>query len=263
MEAAYQIAPDVHALPAYFPVPTIGLMTVNAYLVKGEQPYLVDTGLMNDKGAFAEALSKLIDLKDLRWIYLTHDDSDHIGSLHDLLERAPNAKVITSFRAMGRLSLRAPLPPPRAHFLNPGETLNIGDRNLKAMMPPTYDSPATTMVFDDRLGALFSSDCFGGPLHAPAQAAAQIPAEDLAKAQLLWTSVESPWVHGCDRKPYEKALDELRALKPEWILSTHLPPAKGLIDTFCDTLRRLPDSTPFAGPNQAAFAEMLKNMPHH
>ena len=30
--------------------------------------------------------------------------------------------------------------------------------------PPLYDSPSTTGLVDERTGAVFTSDCFGGPL---------------------------------------------------------------------------------------------------
>ena len=47
---------------------------------------LVDTGVMVESDAFMSELESLIDPGDLRWIWLTHTDFDHIGCLHRLLE---------------------------------------------------------------------------------------------------------------------------------------------------------------------------------
>jgi hypothetical protein len=56
--------------------------------------------------------------------------------------------VITTFLGFGMLSLFCPLPPDRMFLLNPGQTLDVGDRTLLAVKPPTFDNPATTAVFD-------------------------------------------------------------------------------------------------------------------
>ncbi len=34
-------------------------------------------------------LQSLLDLRDLRWIWLTHIDADHIGNLRAVLDAAP------------------------------------------------------------------------------------------------------------------------------------------------------------------------------
>ena len=46
-------------------------------------------------------LRGVIDPGDLRWIWLTHTDFDHIGSLATLLDVNPHVRVITSFLGVG------------------------------------------------------------------------------------------------------------------------------------------------------------------
>jgi flavorubredoxin len=58
---------------------------VNCYLIAAAEPVLVDTGLAHDRGPLLDALAREVDLADLRWIVLTHDDRDHAGNLRDLL----------------------------------------------------------------------------------------------------------------------------------------------------------------------------------
>jgi len=258
----YPIGEEIHVLPSIFPVPVLGPVPVNAYLVRGEEPYLVDTGLYQDRDQFLATLQSLIDLADLRWIYLTHDDGDHIGALQPLLGMAPNARVITTFTAMGKLVLlNQPLDPARVYLLNPGEALELADRRLTAIKPPVFDSPATTGVYDSRLDALFSADSFGSPLSEVPALANDVPPEVLASSQLTWTSFDAPWVHAIDRERFAASLQVLRKLDPRWLLSSHLPPAFQLTATLCDTLARAPDGPPFVSPDQRTFAAMLASPP--
>ena len=82
-------AADVVALADAAPIPGLGFLPVNAYVLHAEQPVLVDSGLPASRPDFLEALWNQIDPADLRWIYLTHPDRDHTGSLMDILEAAP------------------------------------------------------------------------------------------------------------------------------------------------------------------------------
>ena len=260
MEAAYKVAEDVYALPSYLDVPMLGLVPVNAFLLMAREPVLVDTGMAADSLQFLESLRNVIDPKDLKWIWLTHPDADHTGSLHALLEEAPHVKVITTFLGYGIMGLSKPLPLDRVYFLNPGQELSVGDRTLTAVIPPTFDSPATTGCYDSRSGAFFSADYFGAVLTAPAQEAGAIPKTDLHAGQLLWEAIDHPWVRKVDRLKLAEDLDAIRRMDPRLILSGHLPPASGMTSTFLDTLAQSPDAAPYIGPDQAALEKLLAQL---
>jgi hypothetical protein len=51
MEPARKISEDTSVLPSYFPIPGLGLLPVNAFVVKAQQPVLLDTGLHMDTDA--------------------------------------------------------------------------------------------------------------------------------------------------------------------------------------------------------------------
>ena len=57
MDAPYQAAPDVHVLPANLPIPGIGVLPINAYVLLAEEPVLIDTGLGMDSDQFLAALA--------------------------------------------------------------------------------------------------------------------------------------------------------------------------------------------------------------
>jgi hypothetical protein len=62
------------------------------------------------------------------------------------------------------MSLAAPLPMDRVYLINPGQTIDVGDRTLTVVRPPAFDNPITTGLRDERSGIFFSSDCFGALL---------------------------------------------------------------------------------------------------
>ncbi len=261
MESPRRVTQDVHVLPSSVEIPGLGVLATNAFVIKGEEPVLVDTGLHQDRGAFISALDAVIDPADLRWIWLTHPDQDHVGSLRDMLDAAPRARLVTTFLGFGILNLFMELSPSRLYLLNPGEALDIGDRTLHCIKPPIFDNPATTGFYDDRTEILFSSDCFGALLQTPAENASEIPLEARREGQLLWATIDAPWLSRVEPTRLARDLDEIRDLRPAAILSAHLPPAVGIVDELVATAARAAGAPGFVGPNQAALEAMLTRAP--
>jgi flavorubredoxin len=86
----------------------------------------------------------------------------------EILEAAPAARLVTTFLGLGILSMEHPIVPDRVFLLNPGQSIDIGDRRLTAFRSPVYDRPATTGFYDELIGTCFTSDCFGAPMAAAA-----------------------------------------------------------------------------------------------
>ncbi len=263
MEQPYRAAPDIDVLSMYFPIPGLGNLPINAFVIKGQEPVLVDTGSpLDGDGAdategFMDALRQVIDPSDLKWIWLTHADMDHVGSVHQILEEAPEARVITTFLTVGRMSVFRPLPMDRVYLLNPGQSLDIGDRTLTSVKPPSFDAADTAGLYDSKSKTFFSSDCFGALLPGPAETAGDILESDLQEGQLLWATLDAPWLHKVDPTIFAASLNEIREMAPETILSSHLPPAHGMTERLLTSLAAAPGATPFVGPDQAALREML------
>ena len=257
----HRINADFTVLNDHLEVPTIGFLPVNAFVLHAAEPVVVDTGLSLPERGFMDALGSVIDPEDVRWIWLTHPDRDHTGALFDLLEAAPRARVVTTFLGAGIMSTERPLPMDRLHLVNPGQTLDVGDRTLTAFRPPLFDSPATTGFFDHVSGTCVSSDCFGSPMTtadlAEGADVRDVPADDLRSGQLLWATVDSPWIHVADRDAYEQTVAPLRAMDPAVILSSHLPPVVGGTATCLEMLSVAPLADAYLGPDQRALEEML------
>jgi L-ascorbate metabolism protein UlaG (beta-lactamase superfamily) len=142
-------APDVVALTDAVPLPGIGFLPVNAYVLYAREPVLIDTGLRASSPEFLEELWSLIEPADLRWVFLTHPDGDHTGSVFEILDAAPHARLVTTSPGMGLPARERRIPPGRVLTLNPGESLDVGDRRLLAFRPPFSDGPAKMGLIDD------------------------------------------------------------------------------------------------------------------
>lgn len=252
-----QLDESTHVLPSYVPVPGFGILPVNASVILGDEPVLVDTGLTGLRREFLEKLEQVVDPASLRWIWITHMDPDHTGNLEAVLDMAPNARVVTTFLGMGKLGLLG-LPQDRVYLLNPGQTLRLADRSLSCLRPPTFDAPETTALFDGATGTYFSADAFGALMEAPAESARELSPEALADGLTTWARVDSPWLHWVNASVLQRAFRHIQELAPTRIVSSHLPPAKDLDARLFEYLEAARVSDPFEGPDQAALEAMME-----
>lgn len=257
----FRVGDDVTVLNDCLEVPGLGFLPVNAYIVHAREPVVVDSGLGLPDRDFLATLREILDSATVRWIWLSHPDRDHTGGLFDLLEAAPEARLVTTFVAAGIMSCEQPLPLNRLHLLNPGQSLEVGDRTLHAFRPALFDNPATVGFYDDKSRICFSSDCFGGPLVSAELASGQdvreVPADQLRAAQLLRAAVDSPWVRNVDTARFMDTVRAMPVADAAAVLCTHLPPAIDINAQLLATLAEAPTSDPFVGPDQAALEAML------
>ena len=260
MEEPYQLTENIEILPSFFPIPGMGFLAVNAFLIKASEPVLVDTGMGIDSPDFMKSLEAIMDPQDLRWIWLTHDDVDHTGSLQRILEAAPNARLAANSLAVLRSSTSWPVPMDRVYWLNPGDTIKAGDHELTAVRPPIFDNPTTIGVYDKKSEALFSADFFGAIIPSPIKDIQDLATADLAQGMISWASADSPWIHLVESGRFSKELDRIRRIDPKRIFSAHLPPAFGKTEQLIEILENLPASTPFTTPDQSALEQILSQL---
>ncbi len=226
MDSSFRIQPDLHVLAHHAPVPGRGFLPILAFLLTGRQPVLVDTGAERFKDDFLRNLESLIDPRDLAWIVLTHPDTDHAGALVDLLQRAPNARLVVNWISTGKLTASMEPPMGRLTWVNPGESLAAGDRVLHFLRAPMYDCPSTVSVFDSKSRALFTSDAFGAFVAGPAGRFSELDETAALEGMSQFCRANSPWLADTRPDRYEKALKAHADLEPSWLLSGHLPPVE-------------------------------------
>ena len=251
------VAPDVDLVGTYLPLPGLGVLPVNAFVLRAEKPVVIDTGVVGLRDLTLPVIENLIDPSSLHYIYLTHTDGDHIGALLPLLEKAPRARLVTTFLGMGKLGLANNIAPERVLLLNPGQSLDLGDRKLAVGRPPTFDAPETTWVRDTKTGTLFSSDCFGALLSQPAERADAISDAELEAGMVAWAGIDAPWFHRQRAEETGEQLARIVGEAPSFVLGSHLPPARGMIERLARNLDVASRTPPQEAPDQAALESLL------
>jgi flavorubredoxin len=238
---------------AWAPLPGLGAIAINALLLKGKEPVLVDTGMAPLGDAFIAALEQEIDPAEIAWIWISHADVDHIGALQRVLDRAPKAKVLTGTLGMAKLGLLG-FDMSRVQFLEPGSVFDAGGRRLHTVRPLYYDAPETMGFFDPAASLLYSVDCFGAVLPAPAETVETVAEDAFRNGMMTWSSMDSPWLKTVDRAALGRGLAAIERLAPAHLISAHLPLLEGKVTTLTRPLADFYCKGPVVDPVNAEYA---------
>ena len=203
---------------------------VNSMVIQGAEPVIVDTCASLVREQWAEQVFGLVEPEDVRWIFLSHDDTDHTGNLELTLEMCPNATLVTSWFASERMMGEMPLPLDRQRWVGDGESFDAGDRRFVAVRPPTFDSPTTRGLYDTSTGVYWASDAFGTPVLGLVDHIDEVPAEMLAESAMAFSSMLSPWHEVVDATKFGAGCDRVATLRPSVIVGAHGPQLSGRVD---------------------------------
>ena len=131
----------------------------NQFLVRGEEPLLFHTGPRRLFPAVREAVAKLIDPAQLRWISFGHVEADECGAMNLWLAAAPRAEI--AHGAIGcdvSLNDLADRPP---RVLGNGELLDIGGKRVRYIdTPHTPHGWDAGLLFEESTATLLCGDLF-------------------------------------------------------------------------------------------------------
>jgi flavorubredoxin len=256
-----QIAPDTWLIPNLFPAGEDLFVPVNSMLIRGAEPIIVDTGAPVHRELWLEKVFSLVDPKDVRWIFLSHDDGDHTGGLLDALEMCPQATLITNFFSVERLALEKPaIPLDRMRWIDEGGTLDAGDRKLRLFKPPIFDGPTTRGLFDPTTAAMWIVDTFAcltpGTLDVH-----EMPRDLLEENMPAMNSLVSPWHQWLDPAVYRRHVDAVEALGVLAVASAHGPVLTGdAIRESFEVVRRLAGQPNIPAPGQELLDELINQV---
>jgi flavorubredoxin len=220
---------------------------LNSAVILAAEPIIVDTGMVTHRDAWFEDLFSLLRPEEVRWIYVTHTDSDHAGNLVEALERCPNAKVIISRGESYRAAAALDLPADRIRVLENWESFEVGDRTLRSIRPPVYDSPYTRGLFDHSTGVYCASDAFCAPMpHGPIDRVDEMPEQLWAEGmvEFHYRSL-CPWVAMVDPGLFQSEINKLAELGINVIVGAHCPViGKASVNRAFELMAGLPSSAP-------------------
>lgn len=132
----------------------------NAFLIIDDEITVVDTVKAAFKDDFLNAISEIVDFKDIKNIVVNHSEPDHSGALPFLIEKAPQAKIIAD--KMGATFIKKHYGEHIAvNVVSVGDELNIGKRTLQFVETPMAHWPDNMVTLIKDEGILFSNDIFG------------------------------------------------------------------------------------------------------
>lgn len=155
----HEIADGVYRLSTVVPEVAPGGFAFNQYLLTGEEPLLFHTGGRQLFPLVADAVAKVIDVSQLRWISFGHVESDECGAMNQWLAAAPSSEVLFNpLGCMVSLNDLCDRPPVAA---TPDEARDVGGRSIRTI--PTPHVPhgwEAQVLFDETTRTLFCGDLF-------------------------------------------------------------------------------------------------------
>ncbi len=133
----------------------------NSYLIKGkEKSALIDTVDPTKTDKLMTHLDEL-GVENIDYVIANHAEQDHSGSIPAVLERYPDAKVVTNAKCMGFLTDLLHLEEEDFIVINDGDELSLGDKTLKFIFTPWVHWPETMSTYLVEEKILFTCDFFG------------------------------------------------------------------------------------------------------
>ena len=255
-----KVAPDtfvIHSVQKAVGVPLF--VQLNSLVIKGREPIIIDTGTRANRTKWLSDVFSLVEPEDVRWIFVSHEDSDHVGNLEQVMTACPNATLVCDWAVMERFSNFFEFPVERCRWVEHGESFDIGDRTLRVHRPPIFDSPSTHGIFDTSTGVYWAVDAFATGIPDANMDLHDLNYGDWAEGMGFGAfDGVSAWLPQVDPKKFNAAIDTIANLKASCITSAHSPVLRDtLIDRAFARLRELPFIEAPLPPGQSVLDEII------
>jgi len=136
----------------------------NAYLIKGsDKTALIDTADPSMEKNFFSQLSRA-GADKIDYIISNHAEQDHSGLIPHILEKFPDAKVVTNAKNVVFLKDLLLIPDNRFIVIDDKDELNLGNKTLQFILTPWVHWPETMVTYLKEDKVLFTCDFFGSHL---------------------------------------------------------------------------------------------------
>ncbi|MDE3076444.1 MAG: hypothetical protein KGJ86_13565 [Chloroflexota bacterium] len=140
-------------------------VTFSLFLLKGDEPTLVETSFGQVFDEVNDALSRVVDPKTIRNVVVPHFEADECGGLNHFFGLAPRLTALASPIARSSLgdftghAIRA---------VGDNEVVDIGGKRLRMLLTPYVHQWDSLLAYEETTKTLFSSDLFMQPGNGPA-----------------------------------------------------------------------------------------------
>lgn len=136
-------------------------VSYNSYLLLDEKTVLFDTVDWSVCRQFMENIAHVLRDRPLDYIVVNHVEPDHAAALEQVMNTYPEAKIITTEKAVMFLNQFGFDVMERAITVKEGSQQSFGKHNFAFVMAPMVHWPEAMVSFDCTTGTLFSADAFG------------------------------------------------------------------------------------------------------
>lgn len=156
MSEVHEISDGIYRIATFIPDANL---TFNQFLIKDERPLLFHTGQRMLFPQTLEAVTRVIDPADLRYISWSHFEADESGALNDFLTVAPNAEAVHG--EVGKMINLDDFAIRPAMAVQDGDVLDLGRHKLRFLVTPQVPHAwDAILAFEETTGTLLASDLF-------------------------------------------------------------------------------------------------------
>ncbi|MGC8617059.1 FprA family A-type flavoprotein [Desulfurella sp.] len=188
----------------------------NSYLISGSQKTaLIDSVDPCKKHELLRNLD-ILNVKNIDYIIANHAEQDHSGSIPAVLERYPQAKVVTNEKCKSLLIDLLDINEDRFMIINDNDTLSLGDKTLQFVFTPWVHWPETMSVYLVEKKMLFTCDFFGSHIATSKIFGPKDEKLVYEGAKRYYAEIMMPF-----RKNIQKNIQKVEELNPSMILPGH------------------------------------------
>lgn len=189
----------------------------NSYLIKGsEKTALIDSVDPAMSAVIFDHLAAL-NVDKVDYIIANHAEQDHSGTLPQLLEKYPGAKVVCTPRCKEFLVALLAIPEDRVNTVSDRDTLSLGNRTLEFIYAGWVHWPETMLTYLREDKILFPCDLFGSHL-ATTDLYVTDEGKSFESAKRYYAEIMMPF-----RSNIEKHLERLKEYHIDIIAPSHGP----------------------------------------
>ena len=209
----------------------------NSYLVKGsEKTAIIDTMYPPKTVEYLKRFAEN-QLGKVDYIIANHGEQDHSGSIPALLEKFPNAVVLTNSKCAENIKNMLHVPSEKIREVADGEEVSLGDKTLKFIFAPGVHWPDTMFTYIKEDNVICTCDFLGA--HYTFSDVFAVESKELEKsAKRYYAEIMMPFRMMC--KKYTQMIKDLNV---DMILPSHGPVYKNpsfILDLYADWTSDLP-----------------------
>lgn len=165
------------------------------------------------------------------YIVANHGEQDHSGSIPALLEKYPNAKVLTNPKVAENIKNMLFVPEEKFQVISDGEEISLGDKTLKFIFAPGVHWPDTMFTYIKEDNVICTCD-FLGAHYTFSDVFAQESVELEKSAKRYYAEIMMPFRMMC-----KKYTAQIKDMNVDMILPSHGPVYKNpkfILDLYTD-----------------------------